>query len=202
MTETGPSRSKAGSDGGTDDAAREPFVALVGASRSGDVTAREALFEHVYPELRSLAASMFASQQRGHTLQPTALVHEAFLKLAGRLDAIDDQRHFLVVAGMAMRQVITDHARSRTADKRGGGRRRLTLDLQLAANDPQALDLVALDEALSELARLNPRHAKVAELRLFSGLSIDEAAEVLDVSPRTVDADWALTKAWLRRRLG
>ncbi|QDU83417.1 RNA polymerase sigma factor SigD [Planctomycetes bacterium Pla163] len=169
--------------------------------KKGDTSALERLLEHVYPELRQLAGAIFSDQRRGHTLQPTALVHEAWLKLAGNLRSIEDRRHFFVVAGMAMRQIVADHARGKLAQKRGGGNSRVTLDVSLARREGEAVDMVALDDCLERLTTLNERHGRVAELRLFSGLSIDETAEELGVSPRSVDSDWAMAKAWLRSQL-
>lgn len=170
--------------------------------RDGDTSAEAPLAERVYEELQRLARAVFSSQNRGHTLQPTALVHEAWVKLAGNLASINDRHHFFVVAGKAMRQVIANHARAKQADKRGGGGRQVTLDTDLtAAGSDRAIDLVDLDDCLERLAAHSERLARVAEMRLFSGLAIDEVAEVLDVSPRTVDGDWAMAKAWLGRAL-
>jgi len=180
---------------------RERVTSLLGEMREGTAGAHERLFALVYPELRSLAGAVFSGQNPAHTLQPTALVHEACLKLAGKLGSIEDRRHFFIVAGKAMRQIVADHARGRLAEKRGGARRRVTLDAALAEAREAEIDLVALDDCLSRLAELNARHAKVVELRLFSGLSIDETAEVLGISPRSVDSDWAMAKAWLRKKL-
>jgi RNA polymerase sigma factor (TIGR02999 family) len=172
---------------------------LLAELRDGDKSASERLLPLVYDQLRGLAAAVFAGQRDGHTLQPTALV-EAWLKLAGNLGSIEDRRHFLVVASKAMRQVITDHARGRQRAKRGGGVGRVTLDLNFAGRGSE-LDLVDLADCLGRLAERNAPHAQVVELRLFSGLSIDETAQVLGLSPRTVDSDWAMAKAWLRKEL-
>lgn len=174
---------------------------LLSDLRGGDSHAYERLFSVVYPELRGLARAVFSGQNPAHTLQPTALVHEAWLKLVGHLDSIQDHRHFLIVAGKAMRQIIADHARGRLCEKRGGSRHRVTLDAAWAGSQDSDIDLVALDEGLSRLAELNERHAKVVELRLFSGLSINETAETLGISSRSVDSDWAMARAWLRKQL-
>lgn len=174
---------------------------LLAELRAGNRSAFDRLLTVVYPELRSLARAVFSGQNPGHTLQPTALVHEACLKLAGKLDSIEDRRHFFIVAGKAMRQVIADHARGRLAEKRGGSRQRVTLDTSLAGKQEDGVDLIALDDCLTRLSQLNARHAKVVELRLFSGLSIDETAAALEVSPRSVDSDWAMAKAWLCKSL-
>ncbi len=175
---------------------------LLASAGDGDASAVEALLPIVYAELRGLARAVFSSQNPAHTLQPTALVHEAWLKLNGSLGSIDDRRHFFVVAGRAMRQVVADHARGKLRDKRGGGAKQVTLDASLGKGLEGGFDVLELDDCLSKLAEVNARHAQVVELRLFSGLSIDETAEVLGLSPRSVDSDWAMAKAWLRRELG
>jgi RNA polymerase sigma factor (TIGR02999 family) len=174
---------------------------LLSQLRAGDAGAAERLFPLVYAKLQGLARAVFSGQNPGHTLQPTALVHEAWLKLAGNLAPIDDRRHFFIVAGKAMRQVIADHARGRSRQKRGGERQRLTLDTDLATADQEGVDLVDLDDSLRALAKLNGRHAQVAELRIFGGLSIEETALALEISTRSVYSDWAMASAWLRREL-
>lgn len=180
--------------------AREVTV-LLSRLREGEAGVVDQLLPLVYAELRGLAGAIFADQRPGHTLQPTALVHEAWLKLHGGLGTIEDRRHFLIVAGRAMRQVVADHARAHNAQKRGDGRRKVALETDVAAGGGREVDLVDLDDSLRELAERKPRHAEVAELRLFSGLSIDEIADALGVSPRTVDSDWAMARAWLRKEL-
>ena len=174
---------------------------LLGRVRAGDDAAADQLLPLVYDELQGLARAVFSQQSPGHTLQPTALVHEAWLKLAPNLDPIEDGRHFFVVAGKAMRQVLADHARGKLAEKRGGSRNQVTLQTILAGEAEGGLDFVDLDDSLRRLAQRNEQHAAVAELRIFSGLSIDETAETLGISPRTVDSYWAMAKAWLRREL-
>jgi RNA polymerase sigma factor (TIGR02999 family) len=175
---------------------------LVDASR-GDNAAAERLFPAVYDQLRALAGSYFRHQQSDHTLQATALVHEAFVKLIDQTAIrINDRTHFMAVAARAMRQVLVDHARSRSAAKRGGAWHRVALE-GVAAQDGSAhrLDVLALDDALGRLAALDERQAQVVELRFFGGLSVDETAEALDVSPRTVELDWKMARAWLSRAL-
>lgn len=174
---------------------------LLGRIRAGDADASTELLPIVYAELRGLAAAVFSDQNPGHTLQPTALVHEAWLKLAPNLDGFDDHRHFFIVAAKAMRQVLTDHARGKLAVKRGGGARRVTLDSAISPVMASGVDLLALHEALEKLTGLNERHARVVELRLFGALTIDETAEALGVSHGTVESDWAMAKAWLRSEL-
>ncbi len=173
---------------------------LLGRIRAGDGSAVDQLLPLVYDELRAMARGVFGDR-RGHTLQPTALVHEAYLKLAENLEGLEGRRHFLVVAGKAMRQVVADHARGLGAAKRGGGRRAVTLDTDLTGEAGSAIDLVQLHESLERLAALNERHARVVELRIFSGFSVEETAEVLGVSARSVKSDWAMAKAWLRKEL-
>ncbi len=181
---------------------RPDVTQMLSRLKGGEVGAGDQLLPLVYGELRGLARAVFAGRSPGHTLQPTALVHEAWLKLEGHLGTVDDRRHFFLLAGRVMRQVLADHARGRHSRKRGGGAARVTLDTDLTADaGDRSVDLVDLDDSLRGLAERNARHARVAELRLFSGLSIEETAEALGVSPRSVDADWAMAKAWLRREL-
>jgi RNA polymerase sigma-70 factor (ECF subfamily) len=170
-----------------------------------DESALERLLPHVYDELRDLAAAHLRGERGHHTLQPTALVHEAFVRLAA--DPAADWRgraHFHAIAARAMRQVLVDHARRRKAAKRGGGAERepLTLHDGLADAGAPELDVLDLHAALEDLARLQERKARVVELRFFGGLTFEETGHVLGISPRTVEADWYLARAWLRRELG
>jgi len=168
----------------------------------GDSQAADRLFPVVYGELRALAKRLFVGQPANQTLQPTALVHEVYLRLVDQTQAgWLDRAHFMNIAAKAMRQILTDHARRRRAAKRGGDWARIALD-EVGADSRQAqIDLLALDEALTELARLDERQARVAELRFLAGLTVQEAAAVLGVSPRTVELDWRQARAWLRWRL-
>ena len=179
----------------------EAVTQLLGRLRAGERGAIHQLVPLVYDQLQGMARAVFSREGAQHTLQPTALVHEAWLKLSGNLDPVENRRHFFVVAGKAMRQVIADHARKKNSQKRGGAGRRLVLDTQLVVTGAPAVDLVDLDDSLNKLAAHDARHAAVAELRLFSGLSIDETAQALELSPRAVDSAWAMAKAWLRRDL-
>jgi RNA polymerase sigma factor (TIGR02999 family) len=154
----------------------------------------------VYGELRRLAGAYMRGERAGHTLQSTALVHEAYLRLAKHRDAWNGKTHFFALAAIEMRRVLVEHARARNADKRGGGLRAITLDEAIAAPG-QPIDYLAVDEALSKLERRNPRHAAVAQYRLFAGLTEAEMAAILDVSERTVREDWRFVKAWLRREI-
>ena len=168
----------------------------------GDAAAADRLLPLVYDELRAMAGSYMARRPPGHTLQPTALVHEAYLRLAGSEgDAWQSRAHFMAVAGRAMRQILINHARDKAAAKRGGDRDRVTLDEAVAISDVRELDVIALDLALSKLADLNERQARIVELRFFGGLTIPEASHVLGVGTTTVEDDWRLAKAWLSREL-
>ena len=167
----------------------------------GNQSALDALTQLVYRELRRLAASYMRSESPGHTLQPTALVHEAFLRLAGDAPHCENRSEFYGIAARLMRQILIDHARTRQAAKRGGRFERLDLDGELVASRDREPDLVALDEALERLAALNPRKARVVELRFFGGLSAQESAEVLNVSEVTVKRDWQFARTWLLREL-
>jgi RNA polymerase sigma factor (TIGR02999 family) len=180
----------------------ERVTELLRAWSDGDDAALERLMPLVEAELRRLAATYMSRERRGHTLQTTALINEAFLRLTdARSVRWQDRAHFLGIAARLMRRVLVDHARSRGYRKRGGDARRVTLDEELIASPDPALDLVALDRALDALAKTDPRKSQVIELRFFGGLSVEEAAQVLRVSPDTVKRDWRLAKLWLLREL-
>ncbi len=183
-----------------DDTSHE-VTRLLGRLREGDEGATEQLLPLVYDELHGLAQAVFSSQRGDHTLQPTALVHEAWMKMAGKLGSLDDRRHFFVVAAKAMRQVLTDHARGKHRQKRGGAKHQVTLDTDLVPAAASGVDLVALEDSLNRLAELNERHARVVELRLLGTLTIAETADAIGVSHGTVESDWAMAKAWLRTEL-
>jgi RNA polymerase sigma factor (TIGR02999 family) len=182
-------------------------------SQDGDTRAPWALMPLVYDELRRLAAGYVRRERQGQTLQATALVNEAFVRLAAeRPRDFENRTHFLAIAALSMRQILVQRARARAAAKRGGGSVapiRVTLDdSNLARHDrrghgtsPAAIDLLALDDALTRLAALDPAHARVVELRYFGGLSIEETAAVTGCSPATVKRQWALARAWLKRAL-
>ncbi|MBK8913337.1 MAG: sigma-70 family RNA polymerase sigma factor [Phycisphaerales bacterium] len=177
---------------------------ILGAVAAGDGSAAGHLFEIVYEQLRGIAGSYFRHQRSDHTLQPTALVHEAYVKLIGGEEVQPrDRGHFFALAARVMRQILVDHARARGREKRGGDGswQRLTLD-GIALDDPQRpLDLLALEEALTRLAALNESHARLVELRFFGGLEEDEAAEVLGISRATASRAWRFVRAWLIREL-
>jgi RNA polymerase sigma-70 factor (ECF subfamily) len=176
-----------------------PSDAMLEALRQGDAAAAEQLLPILYAELRALAASYLRDQHAGHTLQATALVHEAWLKVSQRTGRNWDGRsHFFAVAARAMRQILVDHARGRASAKRGGGWDKVTLAYGLvAARGGPSVDLVALNDALDKLADLDPVQAHVVELRFFSGLEVDEVAGILDMSSRTVVRKWRVARAWL-----
>ena len=175
---------------------------LLRAWGDGDAGALEQLAPLVEAELRRLARGYMARERQGHTLQTTALVNEAFLRLTdARHIRWQDRAHFLAISARLMRRVLVDHARSRGYRKRGGGAERVTLDEGLVAAPAVALDVVALDRALEALAAVDGRKSRIIELRFFGGLSVEETAEALHVSPDTVKRDWRLAKLWLLREL-
>lgn len=170
--------------------------------RQGDERAREALIPLVYDELRRLARRHLRRERPDHTLQSAALVHEAYLRLI-RQDQPQWQNraHFFGVAAQLMRHILVDHARNRAAAKRGAGAPRLSLDPELALPQTRDVDLVGLDDALNQLAVLDPQQGRVVELRFFGGLSIEETSVVLGISPATVKREWATARAWLQREM-
>jgi RNA polymerase sigma-70 factor (ECF subfamily) len=175
---------------------------LLDAANRGDSEALNELFPMIYEELRKIAASQLRRERPDHTLQPTALVHEAYVRLIGQRSAgTSDRAQFLGVAAKAMRRVLVDHARRRAAAKRGGAPVRLPLDDIVLDFQQRATDLRALDGALTELAGVDERKARVVELRFFGGLTAEQIAEVLDTSLRTVNRDWEFAKAWLYGRI-
>jgi RNA polymerase sigma-70 factor, ECF subfamily len=162
----------------------------------------EEAVESVYAELRRLAAFYLRRERAGHTLQPTALVHEAYLRLAQQNQVKWDNRNqFLGVAAPLMRRILVDHCRARQAAKRGGGAGRVLLDLEILPMDQRAADVVSLDEALNALAERDAQQARIVELRFFSGLSIEDTAQVVGISASTVKREWNIAKAWLAREL-
>ena len=169
---------------------------------NGDQRALEKLTPLVYEELRRLAKRYLRQERPGHTLQSTALVHEAYLKLVGQHDVRWQNRaHFLGIAARLIRRILVDYARNRYAQKRGAEAPKLSLDEALAVSEGRDLDLVSLDEALQALAEFDERQSRIVELRFFAGLSIDEAAELLRVSPATIKREWTAARAWLFREM-
>lgn len=180
----------------------EHFTELLRAHASGDEAALERLLPKVYDELRQIARGRLRHERADHTLGATELVHEAFFRLV-RLERIDwrGRAHFLAIASQAMRNVLLDHAVNRGARKRGGGVRPVTLERVEVAAEVPADELVALCEALEQLEQREPRQARVVECRYFGGLTLDETAEALGISPATVSRDWTIARAWLHAQL-
>jgi RNA polymerase sigma factor (TIGR02999 family) len=185
-------------------AGQDSLPELLARVDRGDERASAALMELVYGELRALAATYARSQQAGHTLQPTALVHEAFLKLVDQpLESWESRAHFFAVAAKAMRQVLTDHARARATRKRGGDEwQRVTLDDRAITSSGGDVDLIALDDALTELAQYDERKHRVVELRFFGALTVEETARILGLSTTTIESEWRAARAWLAMKLG
>jgi RNA polymerase sigma-70 factor, ECF subfamily len=160
----------------------------------------------VYDELRRIAAGYVRGERPGQTIQATALVNEAFVRLAGeRARHFNGRTHFLAIAALSMRQILVQRARARHAEKRGGGAEKITLDESVIAghapSSPGGVDVLALDAALEKLAALDPQQAKIVELRYFGGLTVEEVAEALEISPATVKRHWAVARAWLHKEL-
>ena|SRR5215472_14599219 len=170
--------------------------------RAGDKESLHRLIPLVEQELRQIAHRYMRKERPGHTLQTTALVNEAYLKLVGRVELDWQNRsHFFGIASQLMRHILVDHARGRRRGKRGDGTELLPLTEGLSWSQRQSTALIALDDALAELAKFDPRKARVVELRYFGGLTAEETAEVLDVHPNTVKSDWSMAKIWLKREL-
>lgn len=170
--------------------------------RRGDRTALDQLTPMVYEELHRLAASYMRYERPDHTLQSTALVHEAYLRLVGGVDVdFENRSHFFGIAAQIVRRVLVDHARAAKAAKRGSGVITLTLSEELNPGGSRPQELLALDDALNSLATIDPRQAQIVEMRFFAGLNVAETAEVLTLSPATVKREWATAKAWLYREL-
>ncbi len=178
------------------------ITVLLRAAGSGGRRDLDALIAAIYDDLRRLAVSHLRGERHDHTLQPTALVHEAYVRLVDQRNADwNDRLHFFAVASRIIRRILIDHARERQARKRGGGSTRVPLVEHEQAAPARNADLLALDDALAELARLNPQQASIVELRFFGGCTIEEVAALLGIGKRTVDRDWRAAKAWLLCRL-
>jgi RNA polymerase sigma-70 factor (ECF subfamily) len=179
---------------------RDDTTEALARARAGDPAAAQAVFERLYADLRRIAGALFRSQRSGHTLEPTALVHEAYVKIASghAAKAWQDRAHALAVGARAMRQVLANYARDRAAGKRGGGeaRERVTIS-GIDGGGDRAVDAAALHEALDRLTALDERQGKIAEMRLLAGLTVEEVAELLGVSTRTVELDWQMAKRQL-----
>ena len=175
---------------------------LLTEASNGDQAALDALLPLVYQELRRLAAHYLRQERPDHTLQATALVHEAYLRLVDQTNiSWQNRAHFFSVSAQVMRHILVDRARSHGAEKRGGGERKLSLDEAVSFFEQRDVNLVALDEALNELTQLDAQQSRIVELRFFGGLTIEEIAEVLKITPGAVRYDWRMAKAWLHRAL-
>lgn len=176
----------------------QPVTELLARWKNGDVSARDALVPLVYEELRRIARRCLSSQSGNHTLQPTALVHEAYLRLARR-DSVDwqDRAHFFALAAQMMRQILVDHARMQGAAKRGGNAVTVVVNEASSVSKETSLDVIALDDAMKRLASLDPRQCQIVELRFFGGLSIEETAQAVNISAATIKREWATARLWL-----
>jgi len=176
---------------------------MLNRAASGDDEAMASVFGVLYAELRRLAAAAMRHERSDHTLQPTALVHETYLRLADYQGAWHNRNHFFALAATGMRRILVEHARGRNAVKRGSGQRRISIhDVDVPASAQEdGIDLVALDTALVRLAELDARQARIVELRFFGGLTVEETASVIGISERTVKREWQMSRAWLRREM-
>ncbi len=179
----------------------EHVTAILNEMRSGDESAASRLLPIIYNELRALAGHYFQQQPANHTLQPTALVHEAYMRLVGQDGPQwSDRAHFMAIAAQAMRHVLVDHARKRKASKRGGDDwGRVTLDNALAVMESGGIDALAFDDALVRLGERSERQARIVEMRVFGGMTIEEVSRAMDVGLTTVKSDWTIAKVWLKR---
>jgi RNA polymerase sigma factor (TIGR02999 family) len=180
----------------------DELTGLLIAGGKGDREALDRLLTAVYDELRSLAAAYLRAERPSHTLQPTALVHEAYMRLIDQR-SVDwkNRAQFFGLAAQMMRRILVNHAEAKAAEKRGGGADRVTLNDAMNVSERQEVDVIAVDQALSRLAELDERQAQIVELRFFAGLTVEEIAEILGVSSPTVKRDWSMAKAWLKREL-
>lgn len=188
----------------TTDSGSDDVLNLLDAVAHGDSSAAEKLFPVVYEELHRIASAYMRRERPDHTLQATALVHEAFVRLVRRGSdsaKFESMRHFVATAAVAMRRILVNHAKARAAEKRGGGGPTLTLDEVTAEFNNRSVDLIALDESLVRLAGLDARQARLVELRFFGGMSVEDCAATLGISVRTVQYEWAHARAWLRGQL-
>jgi RNA polymerase sigma-70 factor, ECF subfamily len=174
---------------------------LLRAMKSGDQTAIEKLLPLVYQELHRLAKAYMRRERPDHTLQPTALINEAYLRLAGDTTDWQNHSHFIAIAANVMRRVLVDHARMHNAGIRGGDFQRVEFEEGIAISSERSAELLALDDALDELEKVSPRQAKVVELRYFAGLSVDEIGAILKIAPRSIQRDWASARVWLFERM-
>jgi len=184
------------------DPGREDVTVLLAELAKGNEEAASKLIPLVYSELHRLAAGYMRRERGDHTLQPTALVHEAYLKLVEQRSVDWQSRsHFFGIAAQVMRRILVDYARGHLREKRGGGKRPVPMEEALAFAPEQSLEIVRLDEALERLTKRDPRQGKIVELRFFGGLTVEQTAELLGISPKTVKRDWSMAKAWLHGEL-
>jgi RNA polymerase sigma factor (TIGR02999 family) len=184
------------------DVAKE-VTQLLKELRGGNEAAVDKLVPLLYGELRHMAAAYLSRERRDHTLQPTAVVHEAYLRLVEQKEVQwQNRQHFFGVAAQAMRRVLVDHARRHQSLKRGGEAGKISLESAMVAANDRSAELVAVDEALTRLAAVDPQQARIVELRFFGGLTVDETAKLTGISPATVKRDWNVAKAWLTREIG
>jgi len=181
---------------------RNETTQILRAIAGGDRSSVDRLLPIVYDQLRALAGHYFRGEAHDHTLQPTALVHEAFVRMVnGPGVAWNDRAHFFALAATAMRRILADHARKRRAAKRGGDWQRIDLDAAVTPPTQRPIDIIALDDALTKLQEMDARKHSVVEMRFFAGMTVEEVARVLDVSITTVESDWRAARAWLRAQL-
>ncbi|WP_182866496.1 sigma-70 family RNA polymerase sigma factor [Stieleria mannarensis] len=175
---------------------------LVSQACSGNRRSADQLIQRVYEQLRTLAAELLRHEAPAHTLQPTALVNEAYLRMVDQ-NRVDwkGTAHFYAISARMMRRILVDHARGKKREKRGGGMKRIELAEELCVCDRNEAEVIAVDDAIKKLASLQPRHAEIVELRFFGGLTVAQVAQALGVSKRTVESDWTFLRAWLRREL-
>jgi len=184
------------------DPSPEDVTVLLTQLTKGNDEAASKLIPLVYAELRRLAGGYMRRERSDHTLQPTALVHEAYLKLVEQRSVDWQSRaHFFGIAAQVMRRILVDHARGYLRDKRGGGQKPVPIDEALVFAPEQSLELIKIDEALERLTQLDPRQGKIVELRFFGGLTVEQTADLLNISPKTVKRDWSMAKAWLHGEL-
>lgn len=183
------------------DTDQDQVTQLLKAMRAGDSKAADSLLPLVYRELHRLAQSYMRRERPEHTLQTTALINEAYLRLAQDAADWNNREHFIGIAAQVMRRVLVDYARSHNAQQRAGGLKRVEMHEELAISPERLDEVIALDEALVRLAEKNPRQAQVVELRYFGGLSVEQIAAVLEIAPRSVKRDWSLARIWLFREL-
>jgi RNA polymerase sigma factor (TIGR02999 family) len=194
--------SRACAEGAVERDPSKQVTQLLAKWSQGNLEAREALMPLVYNELRSLAGSHLRRERGDHTLQPTALVHEAYLRLVEQHNVNwQNRHHFFGAAANLMRRILVDHARAHLAEKRGRGLPKVAITEAIAMSREQPADLLALDESLAHLSSVDPQQGRIVELRVFAGQTVEETAEILGISPATVKRDWAVAKAWLLREI-